>query len=324
MLMMIGGMSHFSNAWGMAVDNVKNYEVVLANSSINNANRDEKSDLFQALKGGGPNFGIVTRYDLYTKSEYQLWYTLKAYSANDSARVMEAAIKIEKSMDEDDKICFYLTTTPNSLVAIMLYRGHTAARPEAFAPLDDIKPVAVPTPETNGTQMSFAIISAQNNLGNRASGSAALEPDMELYVKTLRIAQDLAKETPNITFAHTFQPLGAPSVEKSRSLGRNLLNVKPVRQSWLAITAYWTDSADNEKGMEQIQKYVSEIKTAAAAAGKLLDFDFMNDSNLFQSPLKSYGEASLAKANQAAAKYDPDRVFQTLQNNGFLLSKAHA
>ena len=44
-------------------------EVVLANSTIVNANARENSDLFKALKGGSNNFGIVTRFDLQTYSQ---------------------------------------------------------------------------------------------------------------------------------------------------------------------------------------------------------------------------------------------------------------
>lgn len=41
-----------------------NYEVVLADGRIVNANARVNPDLFKALKGGGGNFGIVTRFDM--------------------------------------------------------------------------------------------------------------------------------------------------------------------------------------------------------------------------------------------------------------------
>lgn len=45
---------------------VANFEVVLANGEIANANSEENPDLFFALKGGSNNFGVVTRFDLKT------------------------------------------------------------------------------------------------------------------------------------------------------------------------------------------------------------------------------------------------------------------
>ena len=47
-------------------DNVANFEVVLSDGRVLNANRGENSDLWVALKGGSSNFGIVTRFDIRT------------------------------------------------------------------------------------------------------------------------------------------------------------------------------------------------------------------------------------------------------------------
>lgn len=48
----------------------------------------------------------------------------------------------------------------------------------------------------------------------------------------------------------------------------------------------------------------------------------MGDSSRDQNPLATYGTANLAKLKVAAKKYDPKEIFQTLQQSGFLLSKA--
>ena len=46
--------------YGFGCDNVVNFEVVLANATIVNANATSNSDLFVALKGGGNQFGRLT------------------------------------------------------------------------------------------------------------------------------------------------------------------------------------------------------------------------------------------------------------------------
>jgi FAD/FMN-containing dehydrogenase len=53
------GLSFLSARFGLACDNAVNYEVVLANASIPNANVNSNPDLFWALKGGGNQFGIL-------------------------------------------------------------------------------------------------------------------------------------------------------------------------------------------------------------------------------------------------------------------------
>lgn len=61
------GFSFLFNEYGFAVDNVHTYEMVLANGSLVEVNRHNFPDLFHAQKGGGNNFGVVTRYDLLLK-----------------------------------------------------------------------------------------------------------------------------------------------------------------------------------------------------------------------------------------------------------------
>jgi FAD/FMN-containing dehydrogenase len=56
-LLLGGGLSFLSAQFGLASDHVVNYEVVLANSTIVNANRTSNMDLYWALKGGGNQFG---------------------------------------------------------------------------------------------------------------------------------------------------------------------------------------------------------------------------------------------------------------------------
>ena len=67
-LLLGGGINFFGSKHGWSADGVRNFEVVLANSTIVNANSQENADLFWALKGGSSNFGIVTRFDLATFS----------------------------------------------------------------------------------------------------------------------------------------------------------------------------------------------------------------------------------------------------------------
>lgn len=68
-----GGNSYYAGLYGWATDSVANFEVVLANGSIVNANGELHSNLFKALKGGSGNFGIVTRFDMYTFPAHDVW-----------------------------------------------------------------------------------------------------------------------------------------------------------------------------------------------------------------------------------------------------------
>jgi FAD/FMN-containing dehydrogenase len=55
--------SFHSNSHGFACDNVVNWEIVLADGSVVNANASTNPDLWKAQKGGSGNLGFVTRID---------------------------------------------------------------------------------------------------------------------------------------------------------------------------------------------------------------------------------------------------------------------
>lgn len=52
---------------------VLNYQIVLASGEIVNANAKENSDLWIALRGGGNNLGVVTRFDFRTFKQANVW-----------------------------------------------------------------------------------------------------------------------------------------------------------------------------------------------------------------------------------------------------------
>ena len=60
------GLSFLRNEYGLAIDNVKTYEAVLYGGTIIYANATSHLNLYCALKGGGDNFGVITRHELIT------------------------------------------------------------------------------------------------------------------------------------------------------------------------------------------------------------------------------------------------------------------
>lgn len=47
----------------------------------------------------------------------------------------------------------------------------------------------------------------------------------------------------------------------------------------------------------------------------------MNDCYADQNPLAQFPAANLARLNTIAKKYDPEEIFQSVQKDGFLLSR---
>lgn len=59
-----GGRGWTAPLHGVGADQVLNMSLVLADGTITTANFDENKDLFNAIRGGGPGFGIITEITL--------------------------------------------------------------------------------------------------------------------------------------------------------------------------------------------------------------------------------------------------------------------
>jgi len=58
-----GGSGYLARTHGMAIDNLLSVDVVTADAKLLRASIDQNPDLFWALRGGGGNFGIATRFE---------------------------------------------------------------------------------------------------------------------------------------------------------------------------------------------------------------------------------------------------------------------
>jgi len=58
-----GGFGRLARRYGLAVDNLRAVDIVTADGRLLRATADENPDLFWGVRGGGGNFGIVTRFE---------------------------------------------------------------------------------------------------------------------------------------------------------------------------------------------------------------------------------------------------------------------
>ena len=58
-----GGFGRLARRFGLALDNVKGFDIVTADGAFQHASADENPDLYWALRGGGGNFGVVTSFE---------------------------------------------------------------------------------------------------------------------------------------------------------------------------------------------------------------------------------------------------------------------
>ena len=58
-----GGFGRLNRKYGLTIDNLLGAEIVTADGQVRYINAEQEPDLFWAIRGGGGNFGAVTRFD---------------------------------------------------------------------------------------------------------------------------------------------------------------------------------------------------------------------------------------------------------------------
>lgn len=104
-----GGISYFAPRYGWTCDTARNFQVVLANGSIVNANDNENQNLLWALRGGANNIGVVTRVDLETFPQGELWGGSVITSFAESDKQIEAFSSF-MTPETYDEYAYLLTT----------------------------------------------------------------------------------------------------------------------------------------------------------------------------------------------------------------------
>ncbi len=69
------------------------------------------------------------------------------------------------------------------------------------------------------------------------------------------------------------------------------------------------------------QSAIDEVEAYAKSVDGDVGFRYLNYCHSTQDPLASYGEESIRKIREAAAKYDPSGIFQTRVPGGFKIPK---
>jgi FAD/FMN-containing dehydrogenase len=96
-----GGLGHLMGPHGLTLDNLLQAEVVTADGDVLLASEDENADLFWALRGGGGNFGVVTRFVFRLHELPQLTGGLLVYDfAQAGALLRNARELVEGTPDE--------------------------------------------------------------------------------------------------------------------------------------------------------------------------------------------------------------------------------
>jgi FAD/FMN-containing dehydrogenase len=143
-----GGFGWLSRKHGITADNLVAADVVTADGQFITASKDENPDLFWALRGGGGNFGIVTRFefDLHPIGP-EVFAGLIVFPFEEARSVLNAYREFLPSLSDEASIWVVLRKAPplpflpeavhgkDVVVLAVCHTGDFADAEKTFAPL---------------------------------------------------------------------------------------------------------------------------------------------------------------------------------------------
>ncbi|KAI1173442.1 hypothetical protein F4777DRAFT_580915 [Nemania sp. FL0916] len=321
-----GGISYFGPRFGWTCDSVTNLEVVLANGTIVNANIDENPDLLWALRGGTNNFGIVTRVELKSFSQGDLWggQVTRPFDTVNEQILALAAFNDPVNYDEFA-----------SLITTFAYSG-TQGLQIVVNDMQYTKPLANPLVFQNITSMpAYSSSQRITNMSDLAAETEANDPNGSRQASaTLTIISSVAainatvqawnasissiRAIPDIVWSVGMDPL--PPQLYARHASDNALGLANREGRSLIIinlTAMWSRAADDSAVDQAARALIAAIERDVSDLGALDPFIYINYAAPWQKPIEGYGESSVERLRRTQRLYDPQQVFTRLVPGGF-------
>ncbi|KAI1443023.1 FAD-binding domain-containing protein [Annulohypoxylon stygium] len=302
-----GGYGNLMGLYGFSIDNYLSFNVVLANGSLVTVT-PEQEDLWWALRGAGPNFGIVTSAVMKSTPMAQadniawtggLWFT------EDKIEEVTQAIQDLKLEAHMNIFLYFLTASgePTVLVTVF-YFGTEADGREAFKSVIDIGPyqdttAVLPQNEWNAGADGFC------TKGERKPTYSA---GFNNFVPSTwrQIWNDYTEFIQNPNTSATTVVVECYSLDKAQSIGSETASFanRDIRFNGFAITWYPDESLD-----ATAEAFGSEFRDLLRADDGLssnrtyVNFAFGDETN------PEVYNNSTERLRTLKKQYDPKNVF---------------
>ncbi|KAH9897446.1 6-hydroxy-D-nicotine oxidase [Xylariomycetidae sp. FL2044] len=312
-----GGNNFFSGKVGFACDNVVNYEVVLADGAIVQANAAENPDLWKALKGGSSNFGIVTRFDMKAFEVGNLYGGLLTHPLTATDQIIRAFSNFVDNIENyqaGSAFTFWswVQGATESVINSALHDTSGTVNASAYAEYAAIEPViASSLREDSHLNMTKELNFAKGFQNVWFAITVGNDPEILAFIVDQHNAFTASwpAETGDDTFSlyTVFQPLPKILFDHGVEQGGNVFMV------------FSGDAALEAEARRRLVAYRETVKARSVELGVGVEFEYLNYADKTQSPLATYGEDNIAFMRRVAAQYDPKGIWRTRMPGGFKL-----
>lgn len=307
-----GGIGWLQRRFGLACDNLRAAEVVTADGEVIEADED----LLWGLRGGGGNFGVVTRFQFELHPVATVLGGLLAFPLERGEEVLRAFREWSADAPEEATLLVAIMSAPpepfvppqlvgQKVVALLgCWCGEDEAGEAALGPLRALGPALdqfgpMPYPALQ----SMLDGAAPHGLRNYYRGGYVAELDDEVVATALKHGERLPSLMSQIHFHQMGGAVGRFGTDTSAFSGR-------AAGYTYNLISTWTDPADDPTHIAANNALSADL-APRSMAGTYVNFASESD---FGRVRAAYGDAIYDRLAGLKRKYDPANVFCRNQN----------
>jgi FAD/FMN-containing dehydrogenase len=311
-----GGIGWLMRKHGLTIDNLTAAEVVLADGRVVSASADENEDLFWALRGGGGNFGVVTRFDFRLHPVTNVLAGLVMYPAARAGAMLRFFREITAEAADDLTALFSFLTAPPApfipahlqgkpMVAIVVcWSGDLERGAAALRPVRSFGPPAVDAI----AEMPYVALQSMLDPGAPHGWQYYMKAAYfdELTDATIDgLVEHAAAATSPLTQVHVHHLGGAVARVDSRATA-----YRPRRAAYLVnVPTAWLDAGTSDVHVAWARALYDAIAGQSNGAAYVNFLGEEGDARV----RSAYGD-NYARLAQIKRAYDPHNVFRHNQN----------
>lgn len=266
-----GGISFFANKYGWACDNVASYEVVVATGEILNVSPTSYPDLYWALRGGGNNLGIVTKFNLETFTHGpKMFGGQRRFLEPSFPAALDAFVNLAHLESADPKATQFLTygldvASGTKLAIAELEYADAVEEPVPFEEWRKVESFS-DTTEVNTLAHFTKVLNDTSPKGYRNSyWTATSKLDRHMAEAAFNIAieeYDKIADIQGLIPANTLQAITMQQLKAMQKNGGNALGLTPEDGALLVlcISLRWDKTEDDERAMQAARNLVSTLR----------------------------------------------------------------
>jgi FAD/FMN-containing dehydrogenase len=307
-----GGVGYLSRRHGLTIDSLLAAEVVTADGELLTVDDDSHPDLFWAIRGGGGNFGVVTRFKLRLHALDGIVGGMLVLPATPEV-VAGFIAAADAAPEELGTIANVMSAPPMPflpeevhgkvvVLAMMVWSGDPAAADEILAPFrglaephaDMLRPMTYPEmfppedPEYHPTAVARTMFVERLGIGEAETILEHLNAsDAPMRVAQLRVLGGAIARVPVDATAYAHRS------------GRIMVN----------LAAFYQGDADRSAKQQWLDEFAARLDQGDSAAY----VNFLGDEGP-ERVRAAYPSATWERLARIKRRYDPENIFRLNQN----------